>query len=478
MNTLSAREKWSYAIGNVPFSVKETAFANFVVFYYTQVNGLSGSLAGLAMFMALVWDAISDPIVGSWSDNFRSRWGRRHPLLVAGALPTTLLFLGLFAPPSGLSEMGIFAWLLAISILLRTALTIYFVPYTAMGAELSTDYDQRTTIAKARITLGWVAAMALPAIAYTIYFQPQNGVDGRLVAENYWHFGVLSAAVAGVTALICIMGTRSVIPRLPVGDMSKRFSWSDPYNDLKTIFINRNFRVSIGSNLAFGMTTGAYATLSLYLATYFWELTTAQLAGLVVPTAMATLLAFVGLGGLSRRFDKPKLLAAFSLGLAVNSLWLFGGRLFDLLPANGEPLLYLLIAINTGIGVLMIVSLQIISASFGADTLDELELQTGKRQEGVLFSVGAFLSKATIGAGALVAGIVIDLVGIQSTSLPGQVPADVLQSLGWFTLVITVGFALIGFYFTTQLRLSRDDHARMRDMLDVKAINRSSAATN
>lgn len=273
MNTLSAREKWSYAIGNVPFSVKETAFANFVVFYYTQVNGLSGSLAGLAMFMALVWDAISDPIVGSWSDNFRSRWGRRHPLLVAGALPTTLLFLGLFAPPSGLSEMGIFAWLLAISILLRTALTIYFVPYTAMGAELSTDYDQRTTIAKARITLGWVAAMALPAIAYTIYFQPQNGVDGRLVAENYWHFGVLSAAVAGVTALICIMGTRSVIPRLPVGDMSKRFSWSDPYNDLKTIFINRNFRVSIGSNLAFGMTTGAYATLSLYLATYFWELT-------------------------------------------------------------------------------------------------------------------------------------------------------------------------------------------------------------
>ena len=126
----------------------------------------------------------------------------------------------------------------------------------------------------------------------------------------------------------------------------------------------------------------------------------------------------------------------------------------------------------------MIVSLQIISASFGADTLDELELQTGKRQEGVLFSVGAFLSKATIGAGALVAGIVIDLVGIQSTSLPGQVPADVLQSLGWFTLVITVGFALIGFYFTTQLRLSRDDHARMRDMLDVKAINRSSAATN
>ena len=88
------------------------------------------------MFFALTWDAISDPVVGSWSDNFRSRWGRRHPLLVAGALPTTVLFLALFAPPQGMSEMGIFAWLLGVSILLRTTLTVYFVPYTAMGAEL------------------------------------------------------------------------------------------------------------------------------------------------------------------------------------------------------------------------------------------------------------------------------------------------------------------------------------------------------
>ena len=103
MASLTGLEKWSYAVGNVPLSVKEAAFANFVVFYYTQVNGLSGSLAGLAMFFALTWDAISDPVVGSWSDSFRSRWGRRHPLLVAGALPTTVLFLALFAPPQGMS---------------------------------------------------------------------------------------------------------------------------------------------------------------------------------------------------------------------------------------------------------------------------------------------------------------------------------------------------------------------------------------
>ena len=67
MDSLSSREKWSYAIGNVPFSIKEAAFANFVIFFYTQVHGLSGSLAGLAMFIALVWDAISDPIAVSYT---------------------------------------------------------------------------------------------------------------------------------------------------------------------------------------------------------------------------------------------------------------------------------------------------------------------------------------------------------------------------------------------------------------------------
>ena len=108
MRKLTGFEKWSYAIGNMPFSVKDAAFVNFVVFYYTQVLGLSGTLTGLAMFVALTWDAISDPVVGSWSDTLRTRWGRRHPLLVAGGLPTALLFLALFNPPDDLEQMGTF----------------------------------------------------------------------------------------------------------------------------------------------------------------------------------------------------------------------------------------------------------------------------------------------------------------------------------------------------------------------------------
>lgn len=465
MNSLTSKEKWSYAVGNIPFSVKEAAFTNFVVFYYTQVLGLSGSLAGIAMFISLLWDGISDPVVGSWSDQFRSRWGRRHPLLVAGSIPSVLLFLALFSPPDGLTEIGVFIWLLFASALLRTTLTIYFIPYTAMGAELSNHYDERTTIAKARVTCGWIAGMLLPAVGFSIFFQPVDGIDGRLVKENYIHYGIMSAGVAALAAWVCIAGTRSVIPRLPVSLSTKGFSWKDPITDFRSVYGNRNFRISIGSNLSFGMSTGAYATLSLYLATYLWELSSAQLAGLVIPTALATLLAFTTLGPLSRRLDKPTVLVLCSLGLAANTCWLFGGRLLNILPPPGDDALYLLIALNTCIGVFMVVSLQVVSASLAADILDQIELETGLRREGVVFSVGAFVSKATIGAGALIAGIVVELSGILPSSVPGAVGADVLNSLTQFSLFILAGFALLALVFIKQLKLSRIDHELIQTRL-------------
>jgi Na+/melibiose symporter-like transporter len=454
-------EKWTYAIGNVPFSVKDAAYINFVVFYYTQVQGLSGTLTGLAMFIALTWDAITDPIVGSWSDSLRSRWGRRHPLLVAGGLPTALLFLALFTPPSGLGELAVFTWLLTVSILLRTFLTIYFIPYSAMGAELSSDYDERTVIAKARVTMGWVAGGMLPAIAFAVFFRPQDGIDGRLVATNYWQYGVLSALVAGVTALVCIIGTRTAIARLPQASPGQVFSWSQPLGDLSLIFRNRNFRMSTGANLAFGMCAGVYTTLSLYLGTYFWEFTTDQLAGLVVPGALATFLAFIAINRLGRRFDKPALLAVASFGLALNLLWFIGARLLGLLPENGHPLIYSLQWLNAGIGVMLIITLQVLGISLAADILDEQELMTGRRQEGVVFAAGSFVGKATTGAGSLLAGIVIDLSGMAPGLQPGEVAQSVLQSLGWFAMVVVAGLALVAFVFFTRLQLTRADHAKV-----------------
>ena len=466
MSRLTPVEKWTYAIGNIPFSVKDAAFVNFVVFYYTQVQGLSGTLTGLAMFIALSWDAISDPIVGSWSDSFRSRWGRRHPLLVLGGIPTALLFLALFPPELQLGQTGLFLWLVIVSIMLRTFLTIYFIPYSAMGAELSTDYDERTVIAKARVTMGWFAAMLMAAGALTFIFQGDGDSDGRLIASNYTVYGVVSALVAGLTALCCIFGTRSVIPRLPVADKNApHFSLRNTLQDFKDAVKNYNFRVTIAASLAFGMSAGIYTTISLYMGTYFWEFSADQLAAMVVPTAIGTLLAFSALNTLGKRFDKPQLMQAAALILAVNSAWMVLGRLLGLLPENGHMLLFVLQLITTLVAVFVIVMLQVLSASLTADILDEQELENGKRQEGVFFAANAFIGKATTGLGALVAGIIVDLAGIEAGSEPGTVAREALSSLGWMSMILIFVLPLIAFVSFRRVRLSRADHARIREQL-------------
>lgn len=466
MHYLNSREKWSYAVGNVPFAVKDAAFVNFVVFYYTQVQGLSGSLTGLAMFIALTWDAISDPIVGSWSDTLRTRWGRRHPLLVAGGLPTALLFLGLFHPPAGLGQAGIFAWLLGVSILLRTFLTIYFIPYSAMGAELSTDYDERTVIAKARVAVAWLAGMALPAVGFALIFQAEGGVDGRLLQDNYADYGVMSAVIAGVTAVVCVWGTRGVIPRLPQGSASHAgFSPLRIVSDFRIAFTNRKFLLGTGAGLVFGIAAGVYTTLSLYLGTYFWEFSSDQLAGLVVPTFIATLLAFSVLARVGQRVDKPNMLAMASVVLAVNFAVQLGARLLGLLPGNGDPFIYLWVLASTGIGVFCIVTLHTVTASLTADLLDEQELATGLRQEGVFFAASTFVLKATTGLGALVAGIVVDSVGLTPGMAPGAVGASVLQQLGWFTIALTAGMALVAGGFYRAIHMNRHDLAEIRRAL-------------
>jgi GPH family glycoside/pentoside/hexuronide:cation symporter len=463
MRKLTALEKWSYAIGNIPYAVKDTAFGTFVVFYYTQVLGLSGTLSGLAMLIALSWDAVSDPIVGSWSDRVRSRWGRRHLLMAVGSVPTAILFLFLFNPPAGLSEFQVFLWLVLVSVLLRTFLTLYFIPYQAMGAEMSDDYDERTALATARVTVAWLGGMALPAIAYALIFQPEGGTDGRLIDGNYWYYGIMSTVLALITGLICLWGTRSTIAFLPQPEGTpETFSISQPFRDLLTALNNENFRRTIGTKLGFGICAGTYVAMGLYIGTYFWEFSADQLAGLVIPTFLATITAFAVLKRVGQRWDKPRLISAICMAFTVNAGWFIGARLLGLLPDNGHFIIYPLQALHTYISVFLIIGLQVLGASLLADILDEQQLKTGLRQEGVFFAASAFVLKATTGVGSFVAGVIIDLSGLPPGAEPGTVADFTLLVMGLCVGGGMSAMGLLAWFAATKVRLSRDKLARIR----------------
>ena len=193
-NSLGFGLKFWYGLGQLAEGVKNTAFSFFLVFYFNQVLGLSGTLAGTAIFIALVFDAVSDPVAGSLSDRLRSRWGRRHPFMYASAAPLAVTFCLLFNPPPGLGQWGLFGWLLCFAILVRASMTLYHVPHLALGAELTDDYSERTTVVAFRSFFSMIGAFATPVVGMGLFLRSTEQFEnGQLNPAGYESLAIFFA---------------------------------------------------------------------------------------------------------------------------------------------------------------------------------------------------------------------------------------------------------------------------------------------
>ena len=135
-----------YTLGSGAVGVKNLLFGSWLLVYFNQILGLEPLLASYALAIALVFDAISDPLVGAWSDRFKSKWGRRHPFVYIAIIPFGLSAYFLYSIPTDTSQTALFIKLLIASILLRTLFTFYETPRAAIGPELITDYERRNTL--------------------------------------------------------------------------------------------------------------------------------------------------------------------------------------------------------------------------------------------------------------------------------------------------------------------------------------------
>ncbi|MBT5817232.1 MAG: hypothetical protein HOI25_02705, partial [Proteobacteria bacterium] len=150
---ISPRVKLAFSVGSLEDAMMQAASIATMLFY-NQVLGVSAALCGLAFLVASLVDAFSDPLIGAWSDRVQTRWGRRHPFMLLSALPIGLFFFLLYQPPD-LSEQGLFVWLLCMLVGARLAKTCFSVPHSALGAELTDDYHERTSV------FGWDWMMRL-----------------------------------------------------------------------------------------------------------------------------------------------------------------------------------------------------------------------------------------------------------------------------------------------------------------------------
>ena len=198
--------KFAFGVGQYAEGLKNTGFSLFILFYYNQVLGLSGTLAGMALFIALLFDAVTDPLAGSLSDNFRSKWGRRHPFMYASAIPLGIAFVGLFSPPESLGQIGLFIWLSVFAILTRAAMTLYHVPHLALGAEMTENFEERTKIVAFRQFFGTFGGASASVIGLGYFFADDNG--GRLAVENYTPYAITLGILMVITIWYSAAGGR------------------------------------------------------------------------------------------------------------------------------------------------------------------------------------------------------------------------------------------------------------------------------
>ncbi|MEM9176904.1 MAG: MFS transporter, partial [Myxococcota bacterium] len=393
--TLRPGTRVFFGMGQVAEGLKNFSFTFFALFYYNQVLGLSASLTGLALGIALVVDAVTDPLMGSVSDNFDSRWGRRHPFMVGAALPLALSFYTLFAPPPNLSTDGLFYWLTGFTLLTRLWMTVYHVPHIALGAELTANYEERTTLVAIRQISGYFGIFAVAGIGLGHFFADERG--GRLNGAAYADFAAVMGGVMVATILASAWFTRDQIPFLPTHrtrDAPARHPLARVVAETRAAFGNASFRPLFVGVLLIYILVGTEGALSLYMYEFFWALAGRDMVVLLVCYPLGLVGGAMLTTRFHRRWDKGPTLIFGTAGWAFFQLLPVILRLLGLFPENGSPLL---IASLGGLRLVQGVVVQQALASFSSmmgDITDEHELATGRRQEGIFFGVVAFSGKA------------------------------------------------------------------------------------
>lgn len=442
-------------------AAKEAAYTMFILLFYTQVLGLSGTVTGLIIAVSLIWDGVSDPLVGSLSDRLRSRYGRRHPFMALSILPLGLGFVGLFSPPQVVIDNSalLATWLLFWSLWVRTFVTTFTIPHLALSAEITTDYHDRTQVLGARMGLMFLFAVLLPAAALVLVFPEQNGIDGRFEQSRYPLYGMLSCAVVWVMATLSTVGTRHHIrPEAPgPGTASgERTTLLALLRDLWRTLGNRNFRWLIGYDVAATSAYGVISSLNMLAWTFFWEFSALQISIILsLPTLLAVLLAAVTLGPLGRRLSKQRLVQLSLLGLILNCLWLYPLQMLELLPADSEQLVFALNFVFMLVFMYLFMLRIVNSTSIVADLTDEHELDHGVRQEAGFFSVINFVSKMATVAGPLYGGLALDIIGLETGMRPGEVPQETLHGLVYALGLGVIPALVLALWIISRIRTSQ-----------------------
>ena len=456
---LSFTRKLAYGFGATAFGVKNNGIDYFLLMFYSLVVGMDPALVGLALAIALVFDAISDPLVGYLSDNLHSRWGRRHPFMYFSALPLGIAYLMLWNPPDW-SDTQLFVYLTMLCILVRTLITLYETPSAALAAELTEDYDQRTKLIGLRNFFGWIGGNFMSVLMFGVLLVATvEYPDGRLNPESYSIYGVIAALIIFAAIVVSSLGTHAQIPHLKAPPAKRRITLGRMFTEIFQSLAERSAISLILSSVFAAVATGVGAALTFTMLTYFWELTSQQILIWTTPIFIS---AFVGMAlapWVSKRLGKRNgaiVLGILAFGLAPLPVV---GRLLGFMPENGDPAVFWILTLTSAVDYSLIIAMQILAGSMIADLVEQSELRTKRRSEGVFFAAITLTRKSVQGLGVFLAGVILSLVQFPQQALPGEIGEATLRELGgWYagSLYLLWAATLV---MLTLYSISRESHA-------------------
>ena len=465
---LSVRTKVLFASGALQEAVV-TAGGIATVLFYNQLLGVSPGLVGTAFLIASAFDALSDPLIGAFTDRFRSKWGRRHPFMFASALPIGFSFYFLYQPADDLTEIGYFVWLCFFLILLRLSQTLYLIPHDALGAELTDDYEERTSI----FGYNYVATSALSLIVVGIFYAvifPSNPEfdNGLLNPAGYFVLAAVGSVTIVFSVLTCTLGTVDQIPYLHNVELGKKFSFANYITQLKALIKNISYLSACLSLLTIYSGLGIISVVSTYAYVYVYELSTEGMVWASVAKSPGILIALPLLAYLSRRMEKKTILIVSTLATCALVSLPHNLKMVDLFPSNDSVFLLFALFVPLLLAYMVFPVSAIIIDSQLADVADEHELRTGERSEGVIFSVRSFGIKTTQGVGGFLAGFGLEFIGFPENAEVGDLAGETITGLLFLNGPSYLAIYLLAVLFMTLYALDKKTHGEVLRQLEKK----------
>ncbi len=463
MNSTQAPERnplfWYYSSASIAFGIKNNAFSYLLLPFTTQVLGMPGYVAASALGVAMLWDAVSDLILGHWSDKTSSRLGRRHPFMYAALFLLPLSFWGIFNPFTELTGNMQFWYVLVFAILIRTATTLVEVPSAAQLPELESEYARRSRWLSARHAFGWLGGNGLHTINFFIWV----GHYGLAVHTGYAIYAWVGATLIAVSILVSSLGTQKYFAALPRPQKSA-FGQNvyavliHAFKELVQSLANLNFAMLFFNGLFVGIAGGMLAALYLYNVTYFFGFTGPQIAMTGVFVLLAPLFSVVLVPLLGKFFGKRTIaiiaISCFILLVPIPYLMFLAG----LWPAMGSWDSLFAYSAFIVIEVVCLIVNGVMLDSMMADVVEDSEVDTSRRAEGLFYATRGFAAKAMSAGGIFLAGMIVSIVGMESFETPADMTHDHRVLLTSWFMPIYCGLHVVAITLLMFFKIERDTH--------------------